>query len=123
MALYSPAGHALLSVAAAGLESPVLEAQADLAEDLLGLAGTVFAGADAATATRAVAIQVNFQVEAGTEGEVYGSVDRGDRSFGFRGGVLNPMPTVSPRARAIVAALIGDADTDEADWSPAGSLR
>lgn len=129
MPRYDPAGHELLTPAAKRLDPTSLSAEADTAEDLLRrgssrLADTEFEPGtpDYKRAVRAVAYQVNYQVEAGVDGEVYGSGSRGGRQFGFRGGVLNPMPVVSPRAQAIVDGLIS-AQGDPGNWPIAGGLR
>lgn len=117
MPLYDPSGHGLLSAAAARLEAPVLAEHAELAEDLLGLGGTAFAGADAGAATRAVALQVSHQVEIGIDAFVLSSSGRGARSKSYRDGDI----TVSPLAKRIVDRLIPPATSGT--WAPVGSLR
>jgi hypothetical protein len=129
MPTYDPTGHPLLSVEAAALSPEKLAAQADTAEAVLGRGSTYLrdtefeaGSADYELARTAVAHQVNYQVESGIGAEVYGSQQRGGRQVGFRGGVLNPMPVVSPRAQAIVNRLI-DATVSENDWPIARSVR
>lgn len=125
MATYEVAAHPLLSPEAQRLEPAALGEHAAVAADLLGLAAVrIEPGTERhERALRAVAFQVNYQVASGVDAEVYGSATRGNRSFGFRGGVLNPMPPVSPRAKAIADALLGT-QTDAAEpWTPAGGVR
>ena len=135
MPTFDVVGHEHLSAAAEALGETALDSHAAVAEALLDSALTA-TGRTALTeapltvgttahdrATLAVVWQVNFQVESGVEGEVYGSLSRGDRQFGFRGGVLNPMPTVSPRAMALARAAVGDPATTSASWPTAGGVR
>lgn len=60
--IYDVSNHWLLSAKAAALEPKALEAKADTAEDVLGLAGTAFTGADADKAKRAVVYWINCQL-------------------------------------------------------------
>lgn len=127
MPTYDPAGHALLSQAAQRLEVDDLEAQADAAEAALdaALAGRGYgsltdAGHESGTteydrAVMAVAYQVNYQVEAGTDGEVYKQQGRGDRSATFWGG------SISQRALDIARQLVSGPSSRT--WPTAGGLR
>jgi len=123
-----PSSHALLSQAARRLSPDELEAQASAAETILArgsvaLVTTDFqsGSAEHARAVNAVVYQINFQLEAGTDAEVYGTVQRGGRRIGYRGGEQNPMPAVSARAQAIIEGLI-ELDVS-ADFPTIGSLR
>lgn len=103
MALDDISGHALLSAEAAGLEPPALAEYAALAVDLLGLADATFdtGDPDLLKARRAVALQVNFLIEQGTDSAVYSSNSRGARSAAYR------MSLIDPRAAAIMRGLLG----------------
>lgn len=87
MPVYDPSGHDLLSQDAGALSSEKLAAMADLAEDLLRLAGTSFTGDAAERATRAVVLQVNLLVEreAHRSAAFIESESRGDQSVTYRG--------------------------------------
>lgn len=85
MPLYPPDGHDLLSDEAASISSDALAAQAELAEDFLGLDGTSFTGDDADRATRAVALQVSHQVARPQEFTFAESESRGQQSVTYRG--------------------------------------
>ena len=129
MPVYDPTDHELLSPAAQRLGAPALAAQADAAESVLGRGGTLLADTDFEDGTAeydravlAVVYQVNYQLAAGVDAEVYGSEQRGDRQKSYRGGVLNPFPVVSPRAQAIVNTLI-DPSADTSSWPAAGGVR
>ena len=92
--------HPLLSPAAAALAAPTLEAQGDLAERLLGIAGASGLNeVQTTTATLAVVMQVNYQVEAGVDAAVYTSDGRGARSKAYRD------LGVHPYARALIVTL------------------
>ena len=123
MPLYDPAAHPLLSSAAAALDTEgdpnALDEQAEVAINLLGLRDTAYTDADAAAAVRAVAIQVNLQVELGVEGFAYSSLTRGARSFDSKDKLIDP------RAAAIVATLsIAHAGGSKGDvWPTIGSFR
>lgn len=117
MATYDVSGHGLLSGEAAVLEGPVLTAHNDLAEDLLGLAGTSFSGSDLGKATRAVVLQVNFQVAA--EGSaVTLSESRGRQS-------LTRRSTRSGEAFQVdaAAARLADQLLASRDWGTVRSVR
>lgn len=87
MPVYDVSDHELLSRDAEGLRKPKLDALADLAEDLLRLAGTSFEGAKADQARRAVALQVNHLVEREDHRSAafVESESRGDQSVSYRG--------------------------------------
>lgn len=90
-----------------------------MAIDLLGLRNTEYRGDAERSAVRAVAIQVNYQVEMGVEGVTYSSLSRGARSFESRDGL------VDPRAQAIVdgLALTGAGGEPGDLWPTVGSFR
>lgn len=123
MPRYAP-DAALLSPEASGLGEPALTAQADVAEDLLGLAGTQYEGEDAARLSRAVALQVNHQVAIGAEGTALSMSVRGSRTQVFRGTGGAP-PMVSAAAAKIVAQVMATGGgTPAADaWGTVTSLR
>lgn len=123
MAHYDPFEHPLLSSAALALEKEALDAQADTAELLLGRGGSMLAdtaythgSADYDRAVLAVVHQVNFQVEAGVDAEVYTSDGRGARSASYRA------LRISPKAQLIVDALLG-VEALTAAWPSAVGLR
>lgn len=123
-ATYDPTGHPLLSPAAKALESTDLDAQAVAAEALLrrgptALADTAFAAGtpEYTRAVLAVVYQVNYQLAAGVDAEVFKSLSRGERSMTYRDSML-----VSPRAQEIVDRLI-PLVADTAAWPIAGGLR
>lgn len=89
--LYDVSGHPLLSPGAAALGRDELAEHNLLAEDLLSLAGTTFADEDAARATRAVALQVNYQVEQGVDAAVYDVTMVGSRMLNYRDGIVHPI--------------------------------
>lgn len=105
---YDVSTHGLLSPDALALEEPEFTAQNELAETILGLNGTDFEDEDEETALLAVALQLNYQVEAGVEAFVLVSTSRGARSKTFRDVV-----GVHPQAATIVANLPGMSDTDD----------
>lgn len=106
--LYDVADHPLLSEEASQLGSLELNAQARMAETLLGL--LLFPAFDPTTntdkyerATDAVALQVNYQIAAGIEAFLSTNDRRGARSKTFRG--RGRMPPVHSAARKIVNAI------------------
>jgi hypothetical protein len=106
--LYDPTDHALLSPEARALQmndADQFNEQAALAQSLLDLDGTSYSGADAATATRAVAMQVSYQVEMGIEGFTATTISRGSRSVQYRQSLLFPL------ALRLVGNLAGGWDT------------
>lgn len=120
MPLYSPAGSELLSQAARNLTAPALDEHADLAEDLLGLTGSDYTGVAAARVRRAVALQVNHQLEQIPDWSVLESSNKGDRSRQYRDWLVNPL------ARQIVeevaAAPEGTGEVG-AGWNTLRSFR
>jgi hypothetical protein len=123
-----PSSHALLSQAARRLSPDELDAHALAAETILARGSVALVTKDYeagsseySRAVNAVVYQINFQLEAGTDAEVYGTVQRGGRRIGYRGGEQGPMPAVSSRAQAIIDGLI-DLDV-AADFPTIGSLR
>lgn len=117
MPRYDPTEHPLLSPEAARLEPEELEAQADVAEELLGLVDSRHTGEKADRATRAVALQVNHQVALGSEASAIQSKGRGSRSVTYRQTGGGDLVSVSAAARKIVEQLSGTV------WNGAGSLR
>jgi hypothetical protein len=103
--LYDATAHPLLSVQATQLAPEVLVEQNELAETLLELTGTNLTGTAKETATRAVALQIAFQLEMGVEGYVFASESQGDRSGTYRG--TGQAPSVHPMAATLVASVIG----------------
>jgi hypothetical protein len=117
--LYDPTDHALLSPEAKALmqnDADQFNEQAALAQSLLDLDGTSFSGADAATATRAVAMQVNYQLEMGLEGFTTNAVSRGSRSVVYKQGTGSRPVLVFPLAKRLVENLQGG-------WGTGPSLR
>lgn len=112
--LYPIDGHPLLSATAAALAPDVLEAQALVAERMLGLRGTAYTGDDADDAASAVALQVSLQVAKDPESYIASSVTRGSRSLTYRDGVV-----LHPDAVAMVAALVTIATVGAAGQWPA----
>lgn len=107
MATYDPTDHPLLSPAAKALSPDQLEAQADRAEMLLGIADTNFTGKEAARLTTAVALQVNYALRRDDRdgGEVVGE-SKGDQSVKYaspKDGIVDP---VDAEAAAIVASVL-----------------
>jgi hypothetical protein len=103
---YDVTNHPLLSDDAKALGSESLEAHGRVAEQVLGLYNfTAFeSGTDEyKSAQDAVALQVNYQVEAGIDAFVAASVSRGARSKTFRGG--KRMPMIHGMARRIVSRI------------------
>jgi hypothetical protein len=112
--LYDPTDHALLSEAAKALQLNDVDQfneQAALAQTLLELDDSSFSGADAATATRAVAMQVNYQIEMGLEGFTTNAVSRGSRSVVYKQGTGSRPVLVFPLAKRLVENLSGGWDT------------
>jgi hypothetical protein len=113
VARYDVSEHGLLSDDAQALSEPELAAQNELAEVVLGLhEGDTYTGVKETTATLAVALQVNFQVEAGVEAYVLTASSRGARSKSYRDLV---------RVHPIAAALMGGLTSG--DWNVLTSVR
>lgn len=120
--LYDITGHALLSPKAESLDADSLNVHATVAEHVLGLRGTTYAGDDAALAAGYVALQVSAQVEADVESAVYSAYSQNGRSFTFRD---SPIP-IHPLALAGVQALGGGAaapTSQAADYATLRSVR
>lgn len=105
---YDITDHPLLSDDARDLGPNSLDAQARVAETLLGLltftAFSVVTQADLySRAQDAVALQVNYQVEAGLDAFILMSLAKGGRSMSFRGG--RRMPTIHGIAKKIVSQI------------------
>ena len=87
MPTYDPTDHPLLSAAAQALQADDVDAflaQADAAEAMLGLAGTGFSGADAKSATLAVAYWINCQLAASADGgREIKSESKGDQAVSY----------------------------------------
>ena len=110
------ADNGLLTDEATALTAAQLQAEAELAIDLLGFADSTFAaGDDLAKATRAVALQVNHQRALDGVGFALASDSRGRRSRSFRSSGLR---LVSPVAARLAYELIGSDD-----WPTVTSLR
>lgn len=109
------ADNGLLTAEATTLTAGQLQAEAELAIDLLGFADASFADDDLAKATRAVALQVNHQRALDGVGFALASDRRGRRSRSFRSAGLR---LISPVAASIAYALMGGDD-----WATVTSLR
>lgn len=97
--------NGLLSDEVAAWEPGKLEAEAELAIDLLGFRPDSFSGDDLAVATRAVALQVNHHGALSSgEGFALSSERRGKRSRSFRSAGLR---IVNPVAASLAYTLIG----------------
>lgn len=110
MATYDPTNHPLLSPAAKALAPDQLEAQADRAESLHGIANTEFDGQDAKGLTLAVVLQVNrfLRLDARGDGEgadVVGE-SKGDQSIKYASPKGEAAEIVDPEAAAIVARVL-----------------
>jgi hypothetical protein len=110
---YTPDANLLSDKAAS---SPQLDAQTELAIDLLNLRGTGYVGEDKNRAERALALQVNLQVENGVEASAYTSLKRGERSFTFRG------TSVDTTAAQLVASLT-TTNAGGGEWTNVTSVR
>lgn len=117
---YNVGGHPLLSPAANALATGALTEHALLAESLLGLAGSTYTGREAEDATRAVALQVNLQVESDVEPFILSAVTRGARSATYRG--VSVHPTASALVRALAQAHATETDPTTG-WRALRSLR
>lgn len=84
-ATYDPTAHPLLSAGAAALSPEQLDAQAMIAEGVLGLHGTSLTGDDADLATHYVVRQLNLQVrmESSGGGSDVVAMSKGSQSFTF----------------------------------------
>jgi hypothetical protein len=112
--LYDPTDHPLLSPEATNLKNgnaDQFNEQAALAQTILNLDGTSFTGDDAATATRAVAMQLNYQLEMGLEGFTAAAVTRGSRSTVYKQGTGARAGLAFPLAKRLVDSLLGGWDT------------
>lgn len=108
---YDVATHPALSPAAVALRdadggsasepSGAFLASGDLAERLLGLSGTAFAGGDLETARLAVALQVGYQADQGGARAVK-SETRGERRVEYAA----PTETLHPSAKALASGLL-----------------
>lgn len=117
MARYDVSEHGLLSADAIALSTEEFGAQNDLAEMSLGLLGTDLTDTDEDVAMMAVALQLNFQVEAGVEAYVLLSDSQGARSRSFR----DPSVTLHPTALKLVTDL-GYGPGDQ-DWNVLTGVR
>ncbi len=79
---YSPHAHVLLSSQAKRLDPLSLDAQAVIAERVLGLRGRVLDAAGTAEAKGYIALQVSLQVELGATGDVVAE-SKGSQSFTY----------------------------------------
>lgn len=106
MPTYDPSGHALLSNDAGALADAELDAQAEVAEDVLGLEGTSFTGAKASRATLAVVRQVNLQVATPVDAAVKASESRGNQNVAYRESEDGRPIMVDPVARRLANRLL-----------------
>lgn len=114
-AQYDPTDHPLLSAEAAAAQGRgELDEQAELAMDLLGLRGTTYVGDAALTAVRAVVLQVNYQLEMGTEGYALKTDTQGDRTRIFTGELVNPVAQSLVTGLAQAAAAEGEVPSADA---------
>ncbi len=114
--------HPLLSAAAALLPPTELGAEERLARLALGLKRYAPPEGDAEALDDlkdALALQVNFRLEHGTDPAVYTSVSRGARSYSYRAGVYTD-PTALALALALLAA---GATPDEDEYGALPILR
>ena len=119
MPLYEVAGHPLLNEAAQRLGSEALAAQTVLAEELLGLAGTSFTGADLERVKMAVALQVSLQATLPMEALLIKSESRGARTVTYRDNLAD---ILQPQAVLLVDSLLVDTDQG-GGWATAGPRR
>lgn len=105
---YDISNHPLLSSDAQQLGADSLDAQARIAETLLGL--LTFTAFDRLTqldlyerATDAVALQVSYQVDAGLDAFILSELVKGGRQATFRGG--RRMPIIHGMAKKIVSQI------------------
>lgn len=126
MPTYDPTGHPRLSTEAASLSAEALDAYADEAEALFGIAGTSYTGQDRADLTLAVVRQVGLSLRLeGYGGGVLEREEKGDQGYTLARG-KDGMPTrIDAIAQAIVdrvtAAAVDTASV--AAWPIAGGLR
>lgn len=107
MPTYDPTGHDLLGDAACTLEADELREQAAVAEDVLGLSDVVLSGDDADRAVRAVALQLNYQLDS-EDGLAVASKTKGDQSVTYREGTDGRGVAIHPGAERIAARLMTD---------------
>src|SRR5690606_26788508 len=97
--------------------------QKALAVDLLGLSAIEVTEALKAKAERAIAIQINYQVESGLFAEVYQRMKMGDRDYEFR----SPQGATSQVAQGLVDQIIATIEASvpvtESGYSIVSSLR
>jgi hypothetical protein len=110
MATYDPSDHPRLSAEALALDQPVLDAYADEAEALFGIAGTEYTGVDAQDLTLAVVRQVNLTVRLENHGAgVLQAESKGDQSYTMarnpRTGELAMVDAIAQRIVDRVTAL------------------
>lgn len=108
---YDVASHPQLSAASVALRdaggasalepSDEFDAAGDLAERLLGLSGTAFAGSQLETARLAVTLQLNFQTS-GQAGRSVKRETRGERTVEY----AEPASRVDPDARLLADGLL-----------------
>lgn len=119
MPTYDPTEHPRLSEAARALEPDQLDAYADEAEALFGIAGTAYTGQDALDLTLAVVRQVNLTVKLEESGGgAHWSESKGDQNVSVARDIKTGRPIlVDTIAQQIVervkAAAAVAADTPE----------
>jgi len=123
---FNIAGSTLLSDKAEQLNpSSELPAHVALAADLLDIAGLHLSDATTKKAERALAVQVNFQVEAGVDAAVYSSRSRAERSDDYTASSSDSFTGIDPRAERLAASIRREAtEAEEAKpWTTVRSLR
>lgn len=123
MPTYDPSGHPLLSGEASALSSDELDAQASVAEEVLGLEGTEFDAAEKDRATRAVALQVNLQVDRPSEADWAESETEMDQSVTYRSDQGGRAVPVHPTAERIASSLLADTGESADGWGTARAAR
>lgn len=121
---FDVAGHPLLGAKAKALDlSAELPEQKALAEDLLGLSGIDVMGDLKAKGERAIALQINYQLESALFAEVYQRVRLGDRDYEYR----EPQGLVSQVASSLADQLLAAVEPvnpgQDEGWSTVSSLR
>jgi hypothetical protein len=95
--------HDLLSEEAKALTTPQFEEYMALAREVYGIVDMTFSGSDEGRVDRAIALQVNFMLGKGLEGDIFSSLSRGGRSFTFKDG----LPEAHKTGMAIIRDVVG----------------
>lgn len=121
---FDVAGHPLLGEKAKALDlSAEFPEQKALAEDLLGLSGIDVNGDLKAKGERAIALQINYQIESSLFAEVYQRVRLGDRDYEYRDAPGLVSQVASSLAGQLLATLGPDDPGQGEGWSVVSSLR